>query len=219
MVGWAHAGCLHLLGRPWPRRPLTAAQAQTGSQSCLSTLCRAGEYGLQQPLGAWRGLSPTRFYSQHMLTFLHPSTPIRPAGDLPAPPALSPAYFPPLTLGEGGERTCQPALSHSFHSPRPACSPREGQWAELGTPHMGLLAQLFLSRPTWVLGSISPRWEVSIAHGPGRRIMELEIKGVGATTPDHRHLWGGARSGSSGPEGSAEGWEGRLQPDPSADNQ
>lgn len=35
--------------------------------------------------------------------------------------------------------------------------------------------------------------------------MELEIKGVGATIPDHGHLWGGARSSSSGPEGSAEG--------------
>ena len=38
--------------------------------------------------------------------------------------------------------------------------------------------------------------------------MELEIKGVGATIPDHGHLWGGARSGSSGPEvlQAAEGW-------------
>lgn len=60
---------------------------------------------------------------------------------------------------------------------------------------MGPLDQVLLDRPTWVPGGVSPRWEVPIAHGPGRRVMELEIKGVGATIPDHRHLWGGARRG------------------------
>lgn len=83
-----------------------------------------------------------------------------------------------------------------------------------GLPPTGLLDQVFLSRPTWVPGSLAPGWEVPIAHSPGRRIMELEIKGVGATIPDHRYLWGGARSGSSGPEGSMEGWQGWL-PGPS----
>ena len=43
--------------------------------------------------------------------------------------------------------------------------------------------------------------------------MELEIKGVGATIPDHGHLSGGARSSSSGPEGSAGGQEGWLKGD------
>lgn len=84
------------------------------------------------------------------------------------------------------------------------------QEAVIPHPNMGLLEQVFLSRPTWVPGSISSWWEVPIAHGPGRRVVKLEIKGVGATIPDHGHLWGGARSGSSGPEGSAEGWEGWL---------
>lgn len=65
--------------------------------------------------------------------------------------------------------------------------------------------------PTWVLGSIPPGWVVAIAHGSGRRIMELEIKCVGATAPDHRHLWEGAGSGSSGPR-RWEGWRHWAQP-------
>lgn len=58
------------------------------------------------------------------------------------------------------------------------------------TPPWGSRIRVFLSRPTWLPGSLSPRWEVPIAHGPGRRVMELEIKGVGATIPDHGHLLG-----------------------------
>lgn len=138
----------------------------------------------------------------HIAPPFHPHSKLLcPAGGPPAPTAISPAHFLPRARGGGGGGgMCQPAPSRSFHSHSPACSP----------PPMGLLEQVFLSRPTWVLGSIPPRWEVPIAHCPGRGVMELEIKGVGATIPDHRHLWGGARSSSSGPEVSAEGWEGWL---------
>lgn len=38
----------------------------------------------------------------------------------------------------------------------------------------------------WMSGSISCGG-VAIAHSPGRRVMKLEIKGVGATILDHRH--------------------------------
>lgn len=62
-------------------------------------------------------------------------------------------------------------------------------------PCVRFLEQIFPSRPTWIQGTISPGWGAAIAHSPGRRVMKLEIKGVGATIPDHWHLWGGARSG------------------------
>lgn len=62
-------------------------------------------------------------------------------------------------------------------------------------PYIRFPEQIFPSRPTWILETISPGWGIAIAHSPGRRIMELEIKGVGATIMDHGHLWRGARSG------------------------
>lgn len=62
-------------------------------------------------------------------------------------------------------------------------------------PCVRFLEQIFPSRPTWMRGTISPGRGAAIAHSPGRRVMKLEIKGVGATIPDHGHLWGGAGSG------------------------
>lgn len=153
-----------------------------------------------------------------------------------APTTMSPAHFLPLALvGRGGEGMCQPVLSTALaftltgqhahtetggwpYSEAPAplpsnmgcCQMAGPRKSDAPPPPWAPAAGFLEQRPTWVPGSISPRWEVPIAHGPGRGVMELEIKGVGATIPDHRHLWGGARSGSSGPEGSAGGWEGWL---------
>lgn len=52
----------------------------------------------------------------------------------------------------------------------------------------------------WVPGNISPLGDVPIAHGPGRRVMKLEIKGVGTTIPDHRHPCPPGGGPSVGPE-------------------
>lgn len=52
----------------------------------------------------------------------------------------------------------------------------------------------------WVPGSISPLGDVPLAHGPGRRVMKLEIKGIGATIPDHRHPCPRGGRPSVGPE-------------------
>lgn len=132
----------------------------------------------------------------------------------PAPTAMSPAHFLPLALGGREGEGCVSLFSPTAftltgqhtHTERgklaelrgPVPSPAQhrmvpdgrAQGALIPHPHTGLLEQVFLSRPTWVPGSIPPCWEVPIAHGPGRGVMELEIKGVGATIPDHRHLWG-----------------------------
>lgn len=65
---------------------------------------------------------------------------------------------------------------------------------ELAPSLCKVLEQIFPSRPTWMLGTISPGRGTAVAHSPGCGVMKLEIKGVGATIPDHRHLWEGARS-------------------------
>lgn len=77
-------------------------------------------------------------------------------------------------------------------------------------PCVRFLEQIFPSRPTWMRRTISPGRGAAIAHSPGRRVMKLEIKGVGATIPDHGHLWGkGRERQAQGPEAPQEfHWEG-----------